>query len=271
VVDSSRSWQEPQGTREYFFNKYISAAIMTFTPWKNLDFSIGNSVISCSNTYNPAYLSPFLFYTNVSSTGDSSQKAHYGRNSQLFFNLSSRQIKHLHLYASLFIDELGTNKFHDGVVRNCISWKAGLRASNLLNQNLTFTGEYTRTTPKTYSDPVSTLTFESNLYNLGSYLRDNSQEVYTSLTYRPLRGLSFNLSCDWAEHGSETDAETLHKIVWTSTVVKMEVIYEIINNTYVRLAYEHSSVTEDPKLPLLSPAIFIGDQNIVSGGINIGF
>ena len=53
--------------------------------------------------------------------------------------------------------------------------------------------------------------------------------------------------------------------------MKMEVVYEFINNTYVSLAYQHSKITEDPKLLALSPAIFMGNQNIISGGINIGF
>jgi hypothetical protein len=268
VVDSSRSYQVPNGIREYFFNKYLSAAIMTFTPWKNLDLSIGNSVISCSKNYNPAYLSPFLFYMNSTSSGDSAQKAHYGRNSQFFFTFSSRQIKHLHLYASVFIDDIGSKKFSDSTTSNCISWKAGFRASNLLNQNLTFTAEYTRTTPHTYSDPVSTLAFESNRYNLGSYLKDNSQEFFTSLAYRPIRGLVFNLSWNWAEHGGAADTKTLKTVVWSYNSTKLEVSYEFINNAYVSLGYQYLSITGDPAL---SPLIFQGEQNIVSGGINIGF
>jgi hypothetical protein len=241
---------------------------MTFTPWKNLNLSVGNSVISCSKNYNPAYLSPFLFYLDPASAGDSAQKAHYGRNSQLFFNISSRQIRHLHFYAAVFIDDLGSKKFSDSATFNCISWKAGFRASNLLNQNFTFTAEYTRTAPHTYAAPVSTLTFESNQYCLGSYLRDNSQEVYLSLGYRPLRGLSFNLSWNRAEHGGVRDTKTLESVVWNYDAIKMEVSYEFINNAYLSLAYQYLSITGDPTL---SPPIFQGHQNIISGGINIGF
>jgi len=199
---------------------------------------------------------------------DSSQKAHYGRNSQLFFNISSRQVKHLHLYASVLIDDLGSKKFSDSTTENCISWKAGFRASNLLNQNLTFTAEYTRTTPHTYSDPVPTLTFESNRYNLGSYLRDNSQEAFISLGYRPVRGLMFNLSWNWAEHGGATDTKTLKTVVWSYDARKVEVTYEFINNAYVSLAYQYLNITGDSTL---SPPIFQGHQSILSGGINIGF
>ena len=268
VVDSSRSYKEPNGLREYFFNKFLSAAIITFTPWKDLNLSIGNSVISCSKNYNPAYLSPFLFYTNSTKNGDSAQNANYGRNSQFFFNISSRQIRHLHLYVSVFIDDLGSKKFSDSTTFNCISYKAGFRASNLLKSNLTFTAEYTRTTPHKYTDPVSTLSFESNKYNLGNYLKDNSQEVFISLGYRPLRGLMLDLSWNWAEHGGTKDKKTLETVVWSYNDIKMEVSYEFINNTYVNIAYQNLTITGDPKL---SPLIFQGHQNIISGGINIGF
>jgi hypothetical protein len=241
---------------------------MTFTPWRNLNLSVGNSVISCSKNYNPAYLSPFLFYMNSKSSGDSAQKAHYGRNSQLFFNISSRQIKSLHLYASLFIDDIGSKKFSDSTTFNCFSWKVGFRASNLLNLNITLTAEYTRTTPHTYSDPVSTLSFESNQYSLGSYLRDNSQEVYVSLGFRPVRGLVFILSYNKAEHGGATDTKTLQTVVWKYNAMKVEVTYEVINNAYVSLAYQYQDMTGDPTL---SPKIFQGHQNIISGGITLGF
>ena len=268
VVDSSRSYIIPTGYREYFFSKFLSAAIMTFTPLKNLKLSIGNSVISCSKDYNPAYLSPFLFYVNSTSKGDSAQKSYYGRNSQLFFNLSSRQIKHLHIYASVFIDDLGSKKFSDTTKVNCISWKAGFRASNLVNQNLTFTAEYTRTTPHTYSDPVSTLSFASNQYNLGSYLKDNSQEMYALLSYRPFRGLVFNVSWNWAEHGGSSNTKTLQTVVWRYNNLKGEIAYEFINNTYLSLAYQNLDISGNPAL---SPPIFYGHQSIISGGINIGF
>ena len=268
VIDSSRTYKDPNGLREYFFNKFLSAAIMTFTPLKNLDLSIGNSVISCSRDYNPAYLSPFLFYTKPNITGDSAQRSHYGKNSQLFFNISSRQIKHLHLYASIFIDDLGSKKFSDSTTFNCISWKAGFRASNLFNLNLTLTTEYTRTSPHTYSDPVSTITFESNRYNLGSYLRDNSQEIYALLGYRPVRGLIFNLSWNWAEHGGAKDTKTLQTLVWSYQDLKFEIAYEFINNTYISLAYQSLSITGDRTL---SPPIFYGSQRIISGGITMGF
>jgi hypothetical protein len=268
VVDSTKSYKDPKGTRDYFFNKFLSAAIMTFTPWRNLNFSVGNSVISCSKNYNPAFLSPFLFYMNSKSSGDSVQKAHYGRNSQLFFNISSRQIKRLHLYASIFIDDIGSKKFSDSTTFNCISWKAGFRVSNLLNLNITLTAEYTRTTPHTYSDPVSTLSFESNQYNLGSYLRDNSQEIYISLGYRPVRGLVFNLSYNKAEHGGAADIKTLQTVVWKYDTMKVDVTYEVINNAYVSLAYQYLDITGDPTL---SPQIFHGHQNIISGGITLGF
>ena len=268
VIDSSRSYLIPAGIREYNFNKFISAAMITVSPWKNLDISVGNSVISCSKNYNPAYLSPFLFYVNFTSTGNSFEKTYYGRNSQFFANISTRQVRHLHLYGSLFIDDLGFTRFPEGAYYTCISWKAGFRLSNLFNQNLSLTAECTRTTPRTYTYPVSTLTFYSNNYSLGNYLGDNSEELFASLGYRPLRGLMVNVSYCLAEHGNAGDTRTLKTFLWGDQVWKLDLSYEIINNAYIFLGFQNHFITGDKKF---SPLIFRANGNIISGGFNVGF
>ncbi|HZX62515.1 MAG TPA: hypothetical protein VFE66_04810 [Bacteroidales bacterium] len=58
------------------------------------------------------------------------------------------------------------------------------------------------------------------------------------------------------------------RIIDLTFATKMDVSYEFINNAYVSLAYQYLNITGDPTL---SPPIFQGHQNIISGGINIGF
>ena len=48
-------------------------------------------------------------------------------NSQMFFDISSRQIKHLHLYATWFIDEMSVSRFTKDDEWNFFSYKAGFR------------------------------------------------------------------------------------------------------------------------------------------------
>ncbi len=77
---------------------------------------------------------------------------------------------------------------------NFLSWKGGFRLSNWPVKNLMLTGEYTYTLPMTYQHNIATTTFESNQYNLGHYLRENSQDIFFSLSCKPVRGLIIDLS-----------------------------------------------------------------------------
>ena len=259
VIDSSRSYYIPGGERNFYFNKFLSASMFTFTPWKGLDFSVGNSVISCSKSYNPAFLSPFLFFVNFSYSGDSLQKKYYGQNSQLFFSLSSRQISHLHLYASLFLEN---------ITDNSLSGKAGFGLSDFPVQNISFTGEYTRSTPNTYLCDVATLTYASNEYNLGHYLKDNSQEIYLAIVYKPIRGLHFKVDYVFAQHGDDQVRKTLGKILWENQSFTAGLNFEIINNAYVFLQYEYRETRGDV---VYTPPIFLGKTNNLVAGFNIGF
>ena len=229
--------------------------MFTFTPWKGLDFSVGNSVISCSRSYNPAFLSPFLFFVNFNYSGNSLQKKYYGQNSQLFFTVSSRQIRHLHLYATLFIDDLDSREYVGNTTYNSLSGKAGFRISDFPVPNLSFTGEYTRSAPNTYLCSVATLTYASNEYDLGHYLGDNSQEIYLAIAYKPIRGLHFKVDYVFAQHGDDQVKKTLAKILWENQKLTAGVNYEFINNAYVFLQYEYSKALGDVAY---TPPIFRG-------------
>ncbi len=249
VVDSSRSYNLTYGTREFYYNKFLSACMMTFTPVKNLDLSIGNSVVSCSKNYNPAFLSPFLFHVNFSYSGDSAQKQNYGQNSQLFLNVSSRQIKHLHLFGTLFLDNIDHSD---------LSWKAGLHVDDLPFRNLFFTAEYTQTSPATYTDPKSTLTYASNDYILGHYLKDDSREIFVDLGYKPVRGLNIHVSYENQEHAND----------YTNEAISAGVKYEIINNTFVFVEYMNRNAGKDM---MYVPVMYRLKTNTVMAGFNIGF
>ncbi len=132
VVDSSESYWVTNSYgddyREVYHKKYIAANIFTFTPVKHLNISAGNSIVYDNDHINPAYLIPFFFYKSV----DHSQTSGIDNmNSQMFFDISSRNIKNLHLYVSLFIDEFSVSRFTDDDEWNFFSWKTGFRLSNI--------------------------------------------------------------------------------------------------------------------------------------------
>ena len=181
VVDSTKSYwvTNSYGTsyRAVYHPKFIAANMFTFTPFKNLNISAGNSIVYDNETANPAYLIPLFFYKSVDHSLTSGID---NMNSQIFFDISSRQIRNLHLYATWFIDELSVSRFTDKNAWNFFSWKAGFRLTDLPVANLSFTTEFTYTYPLAFQHYIPTVTFQDQGYNLGYYLKDNSREWYVA-------------------------------------------------------------------------------------------
>jgi hypothetical protein len=256
-----------------YHKKFVAANIFTITPVKHLNMSAGNSIVYDSDNINPAYLIPFLFYKSV----DHSQTSGIDNmNSQMFFDISSRNIKNLHLYVSLFVDEFSVSRLTDDDEWNFVSWKTGFRLSNIPVQNLSFTTEFTYSYPLTYQHYVPTVTFQTQDYNLGHYLRDNSREWYFALDYKPIRSLNIGLyfadairGPDYTELGTDRVGNPpLASVEWQSTVIGMKASYQIINDLYAWCNFFNSNVNGDERW---SPEYFYGKKNTLNLGITFGF
>jgi hypothetical protein len=301
VIDSTRYYVNNLGVKEYrMTNKFMAANMFTFTPIRSLDLSIGNSIIYAEETVQPAYFIPFAFYKSIDHTLTKGLGIE-NQNSQVFLNLSSRNIKHLHLFTSIFIDDLMWSRFlPSNPERNPISVKAGADLSNFPIKNLSFIGEFTQTNIITYKHFVPALTYASNGYNLGSYLGDNSREIYLALCYKPIRGLDFSLSYVNAEHGNEYNyinidniinpilsQPVLGSITWSNNTVGLNATYEIFNNAYAILNIAYSDIkgynltttpiagevrkTAQGYLDLFTPAYLQGKNTTITAGFSFGF
>jgi hypothetical protein len=277
VVDSADSYwvSNSYGTdyRETYHRKYMAANMFTFRPFPYLDISAGNSIVYSDENINPAYLVPLFFYKSV----DHSQSSGIDNmNSQMYFDVSSRQIKHLHLYATLFVDEMSAARFTKNDEWNFFSWKTGFRLSDLPVKNLSFTAEFTYTYPLTYQHYVPTLTFESNRFNLGHYLKDNAREWYASVDYRPLRSMDINVfyldavrGPDFTEAGGDRLGNPpLSSTSWHNRSYGMKANMQIINDIYVWFNIIHSNITGDRRW---SPGYLFGENDTFNGGLTIGF
>jgi len=199
-----------------------------------------------------------------------------GQNSQMFFDLSSRNIKKVHLSATLFIDELSTSRFFEDTVWNFWSIKTSMRISDLI-PNTFITAEYTKSMPLTYKHNIPTTTFESNGYNLGHYLMDHSQEVSVSVRHTPFRTLILKLSSLYAKKGTAYDDlggsrlgnHFMDSVEWENKTIAFRASYQIINDGYVFLNYVNSNITGD--LNKYTAPMFHGKQNTISFGANFGF
>ena len=277
VVDSANSYwlTNSYGTdyREVYHKKFISANMFTFTPMKFLNISGGNSIVYNNTSVNPAYLMPLFFYKSVDHSLSSGID---NMNSQMFLDVSSRQIKHLHLYATLFIDELAISRIPKDDEWNFLSWKTGFRLSNYPLSDAYFTAEFTYTYPLTFKHNVPTITFESNRYNLGHYLTDNAREWYFSAGYRPLCNLDiiFYFSDairgpDYTELGvPRVGNPPLESVEWHNTSVGLRGSYQLIHDLYGWISVNHSNIRGDKRW---SPAYFYGKKNTVNFGVTFGF
>ncbi len=289
VVDSSNSYWDGDKYRAVFYPKYIAANMFTFRPVRNLEISLGNSIVYSDMNVHPAYLVPFLFYKSVDHTLNATNKAgQTGQNSQLFLDISSRNIRKLHLFLSIFVDEFSIKRVTEPDEYNFISWKGGFRLSNWPVQNLALTGEYTYTLPMTYQHNIQTTTFESNWYNLGHYLRDNSQEVFVSLCYKPARGLVIDLSYELGLHYNDytynydpdvTSKPVMQDLTWRNSEIALQGRYEFLNNAYVFAGlmlgnaegFEVDGYSAKYYLDKYSPSLFQGEVTTFRLGFNIGF
>lgn len=277
VVDSTRSYTvtNSYGTdyREVYHTKYIAANMFTFMPFEKLRLSAGNSIIYSDYGVNPAFLIPFLFFKSVDHSMNSGID---NMNSQMFFDISSHQIKNLHLYATLFIDELSLYRITKPDVWNFLSYKAGAAVYNLPPGNLSLTAEFTFTYPLTFRHYVPTLTFESNRYNLGHYLTDNAREWFVALSYRPLRTLDARLWFSDAVRGPDYTLAggprlghpPLESIEWHNRSAGLSCDYQIINDLYVWLGLTYSNITGDEAY---TPALFRNRTTTFNIGITAGF
>jgi len=281
LIDSNRSFIYNNESRDIFINKNRAANIFTFKPLKNFHFSIGNSIIYSDNGVKPFYLIPFMFYKSVDHTYNSAGSNALGENSQMFLNVSSRQIKHLHLYTSLFIDEISIGNFFDSSKSsNILSAKMGFKIDNFPIKNTYLIAEYTRTNPWTYRHQIESTTYASNNYNLGHYLGENAQEIYLEGGVKLFRGFKASLSYTLAKKGSEHNYELVHgnanvrglpfleTVVWQNQSVEGVVKYEIVNDGYVYARVRLSNIEGDINY---TPTIFRGTQTTISAGMNFGF
>jgi hypothetical protein len=285
VVDSTRSYWD--GTtndpryRSVFRPKWITANMFTIRPIKGLNLSIGNSIIY-SDRDHPAFWIPVFVYKPIDHTYNATDSyGQAGQNSQLFADISVRLIKHLHLYGAVFNDEIKFDRMKTDSLHNFWSWKGGFELTNFLLNNYSLGVEYTKTLPGTLQHPISSTTFESNSYNMGHYLRDNSDELYAFLIVKPIRGLHIKGEAFIARHGPDAKYETggdivatpfMESVAWKNTTYALNIRYEVVNNVYIWGNVTMSNIEgEEDLVELWTPEFYRGEQMTLSGGFNIGF
>ena len=283
VIDSTHSYVQSNGIhRDVMHKKFIATNLYTFKPWKTLNISLGNSIIYSDFMLNASYLNPFFFYKSADHSNNSTDGVgkNIGQNSMMFYDISFRGIKHLHLYFVQFIDELKVSRITDPETHNFHSTKIGFNLTNWPLENISFTGEYTRTVPTTYQHDITTTTYMSNSYNMGHFLRDNADQLYLGLRYHPTRNLRFKANFSHERKGEEygyirtspllTRHDFLSEVVFERTAIDAGFYFEPTYGLHLFLQAQYSN-TKGNLTSTYYPSIFTGKILTISTGFNIGF
>lgn len=281
IIDSARtfSYTNAYGTRQRFVyrEKYLAANMFTFKPWKNTFFSMGNSIIYADIGLHPAYLLPVSFFKSIDHTLNGTSNA-AGQNAQLFLDFSTRLIPKTHLYATLFVDEIATrNMFKPDEHSNHISIKTGFKVSGFPFNNISLTGEYTRSNPLAYQHFTPTTTYTSNHYNFGHYLRDNAEESYLAIQYEPFARFRAIASFSYARKGPDYNniggrrrgLPFISEERWNKSDLMIMADYQLIYNAYGRITYQYSK-TGGPDADLYQHPILTGKKHLFWITLHLG-
>ena len=303
VVDSTYYYVEETtngAVRNYRpMNKFMAANMFTFTPIKQLSISFGNSIIYAERSIQAAYFIPIAFYKSLDHLLTKGVRTQ-NQNSQVFASLSVRPVEHLHLYGSMFVDEIKFSRFKpSNKENNPLSYLVGFNWSGWPVKGLSLKAEFVRSYIASYIHSIEVLDYTTNSFDMGHYLGDNAQSIYAELAYRPIRGMLIKASYtndtkynSYAYLRNNISATIAQKpfdhAIFRNEVVQLDGVYEVHPNMYMTLTlqYNHARGFDNIKTDALPsedignaqyyldkymPRYFQGKNLSVSAAFSFGF
>ena len=280
VIDSAATYYshfesvKPVVHKQYY-SKFVAGNLLSITPVEDLDVSVGNSVIYSGNL-RPEMFIPFLYYKVMDhNTGRNEDDA----NGQIFFDVSSRNLKGFQFYSTLFIDGFSITKTLNNNYRdNELGYTFGMTKVNFPLDNLDITLEYSRLNPFVYEHKYQTEDFKHINFYLGHWLGQNADQIKFQFNYKPMRELEIIGSFEKLRKAglSDINAEYSSKIQPPSFMwgplrkdynFKIEGKWEPYHDAVFDIYYNYSSISDQQKNR--TPAFLLGDIN--SAGITVSY
>ncbi len=257
VIDSSAAYYNHLGSikpiaHQQYIGKYIAANLLSVSPIDNLDMSVGNSVIYSGNL-RPEFFIPFLYYKVMDhNTGQASVN---DSNGQIFFDISSRNLKNYQFYTTVFIDAASIRKtlklqFYE----DWLGYTIGAKRVDLGIPNLDATIEYTWISPWVYDHKYDTETYTHIGYTLGDWIGQNADLLKIQFDYKPTRPLDLHLYVQNFRKGGLKDIyyayyarETqpfLYGPVRKAFSIGIDAQYEILHNGFISADYKYSDISD---------------------------
>ena len=279
VLDSTTLRSTSVPGRDNFLQvpKFIAAHLLTFDLSSKLTMSIGESIIY-SDRLEPIYLIPVMFF-RVADHYLQDNNSNSGSNAQMFANAYYRIPKlKLQLYGSLFIDELSIT----GILKNtnspsAVAYTFGVKAADPVIPNSEAVLEYTRVNPFVYMNSNNAQLYTNRGYQIGEWTGSNADVIYFSYIQFFKRGLSGNLSIQYARKGSPEQPQQQYQLPYPAFLfgnrkndldVSLKLKYEIIHGLTGQLVFTHSNIS-DRELNR-TPDWMLGSNNVFSFSVGYG-
>jgi len=284
IIDSNYSYFTTTNImRHKYKQKNISANFFTLKLPRANYLSFGNSIVFSDIPFNPSYIIPFFLFKSIDHSINHNID---NQNSQIFFNLSSRSFKNLHLFTSIFIDEFKKDRIFDNKSSNFYSFKIGIKKNDLIFENLSAIFEYTQNSPMVYVHYAEAITFESNNYNLGHYLGDNAYEIFSSVKYNI--NYKTQVSFDYIKSNigqkyqydrniiDPTSINFLEETILKNQIFSINFLRELTPNLVFKLSYSKTQYTsvnssDFTNLQNYIPSFLHGDNRIVSLSLSLNY
>jgi len=284
VIDSNYYYNSYPGSkinekRYDFINKYIVANLLTFSPFRYIDLSAGNSHIFSGNLRMEMLL-PMAFFKYLDR--DVGKGVISDGNGQLFFDISIRYPKKFKFYGTWFIDVISIRKsLHGNYIENWFGYTAGLSTYDIFLNNFEWGLEYTKISPWVYEHKNLTTTYKHLGYTLGHWIGQNADLFDIYLKYYLKYNLRFDLILEYLRKGAEVDVYYayegrdelkvyfLYPPVRKDFRIKLNLEYEPIYSLILKFNYEYQNIKDSDisRTPLKE----LGAKHIFTIGIDYGF
>ena len=265
-----------QYTPDYFNGnhqeKYLAAHRLEFSPLKELDIGLYETVVYSDRQFEPSYLNPVMFFRSAE---------HYqgDRDNVLMgLDVEVKLVPKTKLYGELFIDDITTSKLGTGFYGNKYAYQVGALYVDLLGlSNVDARVEFTRIRPFTYTHKFDLTSYTHFTTGLGHWLGPNAENLYAELGYRYSRRLSVKGFYERQRHGANPEGrnfggdilnprdaakdpflyfDILDGIRENRTSFGFTGRYEVLRNGFVELYYRYSD--SETKFSELSQILFPG-------------
>lgn len=234
--------------QKFFETKYLASHSVTVRPFRNLQASLGESIIYGGTDVNILFLIPVISFR----AADRWTRATAG-NSQFFADVRYTPVQDVTVYATGFIDELDLSKALSGEKVNFnyhLAYTLGAFVTDVHYALIPIASEtrieFTRIFPHTYTNTRPAQNYTSHQVYLGHWLGQNADGVTARHTVHPWRGWDISVEGAYYRFGAsdqpvvdEIQAAFLYGYEYSQSILSAEVAWTPLHDLTGKVSATH--------------------------------